>query len=639
MVDRSKFNWDQFDAYREENVEDRECSNAFVKGKDMLYVWENAKNRHLAQLFPEGQLVIEKRFSYDRGLDEMRREFADMVDDFRDFVKVFREKLSAIMDPEDNYYRGNFHFADDEAAQRLQIMEMMFNWFSYDRLWENTIEFPWYFQKNNVNRYALNILGHEILLQPGMKLMKTWGKICGWLGLGEQFEEFRIRQSQLTNTKRINGTMCLSIHPLDYATASDNENGWSSCMSWREHGCYRMGTVEMMNSPIVLCSYIKSDKAEMSIGGEPWNSKKWRAWVLVTPECILMNRQYPYHNDSIGEAICKWVRELVQEKIGWKYEDTFSTDLMDTIDRREQDNILPMNIHFQTNFMYNDIGDDDLGYVGLPDNWKYDRCQFRAEINFSGLAQCMWCGDIIEFNDNREDADSLGCRLSQDEWVCEDCGHVMTDEDEVWYGPHGEIWCSDCYNEHCVECSECGGQEYKGNITTICLPYSEKIDQHWFDKMIVDNPGAVDHHHPIYDLLVRRRFSWNHPGEIYRRRHDTDHVCLCSSCFAHLKHRWQQYPTEQVTLIQANNERDEYPDMEFCCDNNDRTYIVDPRNSGFKGIMNVIRPYTYTRAHDWIHTPKDQLKEVEQYYTEQCTRLGEVLDESARLGHTNPYEI
>ena len=98
-------------------------------------------------------------------------------------------------------------------------------------------------------------------------------------------------------------------------------------------------------------------------------------------------------------------------------------------------------------------------------------------------------------------------------------------------------------------------------------------------------------------------------------------------------------PDQQVTLVRANNEREEYPDVEFCCDNNENTYIVDPRRSSFKGIMNLIRPHMYLNAHNWHRMSEEQVKDVDQYYAEQCTRLGDALDESTRFGHTDPYEI
>lgn len=623
MIDRNAFDWTQFDAYRRMYVEDRECYNRFADGNAVLTMWEEAKNKYLHKLFPDGQLILEKRFSYERGSDEMRQEFSDMLDDFRSFHEQFRDRLGAILDPENRMYRF-YHgdASDNEYTMNLQALEMMYRWFSFDALWENTIEFPYQWQMRHVTRYPLNIQGHELLLQPGMKLMKTWGKICGWLGLGEDFEKFRIRQSQLTNTKKVNGTMCLSIHPLDYATASDNENGWSSCMSWREHGCYRLGTVEMMNSPMVISTYIKSDKVQMEIADQPWNSKKWRAWVIITPECILMNRQYPYHNDSIGEAICQWVRELVEEKIGWHYEDKFSTDLMETIGDYHYEHKIPERIHFETKYMYNDVGGDDLGYVGLPENWDNSSFKFREYICFSGDAQCMWCGDFIAYNDNNEDADSLGCNHEDQTFVCEDCGHEMESEDEVWYGPNGEIWCSDCYNDHCHECEECGANDYIDRMTTIAMPYSTKIDKEYFEKY----KDTEDRHHPIYEALVGHRY-WGEPN-IFQRRHPADTVCLCSNCMRRLERKWGN----KIKLIQVYNEGEEnpeYDDMSFDAEQRPHTYIIDPRETEFDDAMNYFTPTLYHRVmNDYAsrRDPSNYKNEVLAYLEKQYYHMGTVLE-------------
>ena len=49
-----------------------------------------------------------------------------------------------------------------------------------------------------------------------------------------------------------------------------------------DEGSYRLGTVEMMNSPMVICAYL-SGKNQMDINGVyEWNSKKWRAWAIVS---------------------------------------------------------------------------------------------------------------------------------------------------------------------------------------------------------------------------------------------------------------------------------------------------------------------------------------------------------------------
>ena len=76
--------------------------------------------------------------------------------------------------------------------------------------------------------------------------------------LKREVEDFRIYISQLLNTRAFTGNLCISIHPLDYITMSDNSYGWTSCMSWLKKGNYAGGTVEMMNSDNAYILKVKS---------------------------------------------------------------------------------------------------------------------------------------------------------------------------------------------------------------------------------------------------------------------------------------------------------------------------------------------------------------------------------------------
>jgi hypothetical protein len=87
-------------------------------------------------------------------------------------------------------------------------------------------------------------------------------------------------------------------------------------MSWVEHGCYRHGTVEMMNSPCVLVAYLASDNSTYYIGvGKEWNNKKYRQLVIVDPAFITTVRPYPNENTALDEAIISWIQELMIKNI------------------------------------------------------------------------------------------------------------------------------------------------------------------------------------------------------------------------------------------------------------------------------------------------------------------------------------
>ena len=65
-------------------------------------------------------------------------------------------------------------------------------------------------------------------MNRGCKIMKILRKLAILVDSEALFESNRLRQSQIMNDARIKATLCLSIHPIDYLTASLNENNWRS---------------------------------------------------------------------------------------------------------------------------------------------------------------------------------------------------------------------------------------------------------------------------------------------------------------------------------------------------------------------------------------------------------------------------
>jgi hypothetical protein len=283
--------------------------------------------------------------------------------------------------------------------------------------------------------------GHKLTMSHGGKITKFLGKVAKAFNI-DGYEEFRIAHSQCFNQKKLYGELCISIHPLDYMTMSDNLCGWSSCMSWNDIGDYRQGTVEMMNSPYVVIAYLKSDE-DMHINGEAWSNKKWRQLYIVTPHIITGIRQYPYRSDELNGITLQWLRELAQENGGWgPYEDT--TIL---IKNYEATPIASLNrevtVEFSTNLMYNDFYAQHLSYVApsIPD--RYTLC-------FSGESECMFCGNTIDRNSS---ANLLACEDCQPVMYCYDCGERICHDDAVCVDGH---WvCEYCYSENYSRCPLC----------------------------------------------------------------------------------------------------------------------------------------------------------------------------------------
>ena len=403
-------------------------ANPYERDPDeILRFWEEAKSRYLYNLLGE-QAILSKKVSYMRETKQLRDEMEDMLNKQYSFVANLLRQLEIATKP-----KWSVGVASNSAARFYDVVRMML---SATHLIDGRVP-------ASVTEV---IMGKEVQLTLGQKSMRALGRIAALLNLSEEFEDFRIAHSQILNQKNITGNLCLSIHPLDYATASDNANSWSSCMSWQEYGCYRLGTVEMMNSPMVLCTYLTGNNTLYDIGGSTWNSKKWRAWAIVTPEVILVNRQYPYDNEDVATEVVNWIKELASKNLGWEYQDV-----------QRDCCYADYGISFRTNYMYNDVGCEHTGAIGTHMKPVPHR---RGEgypniINFSGVANCMWCGEEIPYHNNQEEANTLCCVNCRDGYVCCCCGQHVT-EDEVYFSPNGEAYCCDCYNENFTCCDKCG---------------------------------------------------------------------------------------------------------------------------------------------------------------------------------------
>ena len=103
-------------------------------------------------------------------------------------------------------------------------------------------------------------------------------------------------------------------------TMSDNANGWESCMNWTQGpGSYRAGTIEMMNSPLVVVAYITTKPYYPENTSIEWTSKSWRELIIVHPNAICSVKSYPYYNIAFDKALVNWLVDLVEEKTEWRY--------------------------------------------------------------------------------------------------------------------------------------------------------------------------------------------------------------------------------------------------------------------------------------------------------------------------------
>lgn len=421
-----------------------------------LRYWDSAKEPFF-RMFGE-QFIVKKDIMFEKPSDELVEEMDSAIrwgsSLVQRFCQCYKGKISSIFcDDWDNQYRLESFINDMDVLVNNQYNGP-------------AVVIPGEFTKN----------GRPLQVNSGCKVSKMVGKIadaldvnvrsrvcenCGRIDIEEDtcpccggkveekdgYEMFRCAHSLVLNQKKIKGTLCLSIHPLDFLTMSDNDCGWTSCMSWmEEYGDYRLGTIEMMNSPCVVIAYVEA-KDKMWVCGRDWNNKRWRQLYVVTPELILGNKQYPYCSDYIQGTAIKWIRDLCTSAVGWgPYAEEacqIRNNAWNTLNGST-----PVKFMLSTAYMYNDIYDSRLAYV--KGDWEYEE---YYDLNISGPAVCTGCGDIIEYE--TVEAHRVQCRACDGSWRCDCCGDWHSEYDSC-YDVGNYIYCDWCYHNELETCECCG---------------------------------------------------------------------------------------------------------------------------------------------------------------------------------------
>lgn len=306
--------------------------------------------------------------------------------------------------------------------------------------------------------------GKVVKVPEGAKVMRVLQKMAKEFDLPD-FDIFRNHISHITEVRKSKIKFTLSIHPLDYMTMSDNVNGWESCMNWTQGpGSYRAGTIEMMNSPLVVVAYITTKPYYPANTSIEWTSKSWRELIIVHPNTICSVKSYPYYNIAFDKALVNWLADLVEEKTEWRYNRKIPQESLENSsyieawqDKEDEENRFILD--FATNAMYNDFGNTEnyaIFSVNPPDN-KYN----MFTINYSGLMTCMCCGGSDYWGD---DTETVVCEECDPPEYCYCCGERVNVNDAIEVD--GELVCEDCYHD-LPRCTCCESAHFEDNFTPV----------------------------------------------------------------------------------------------------------------------------------------------------------------------------
>lgn len=426
-----------------------------------LAEWDKAKSEYLYRLLGDN-FILEKPVEYTEALANLSRQIGQSYSyggKMRPFRDIYNSWVANL----------NFDYWSSESAVLNSLI-------SSECLCRATLG-----EYSYIKQYLPITIdfgeGRKIKFETTTKPIRAFGKIVKLFNLDERaFEEFRLEHSRIHNVKKIKGTLCLSIHPLDYMTMSTNCERWTSCMSWSEPGSYRGGTIEVMNSRMVVVVYLKSDENSYHWhNNQEWNSKKWRLLCIVDPNGIFSIKAYPYHHEGLARTAIEWLRDLAAENLGWHMGEIVTVPACSTFEY--QDTHTWYNIDLKEGRqMYCDWGcDTHYGCFDLNPEFEDNTVHTSANLflDYCGPMTCMCCGATEQdyYDESYVVCDDCCSYDDEDCCYCEHCGDRIYPDDAYWVGDYP--YCCDCIDEVATRCAVDDEYRYYEDLERVYLAHND----------------------------------------------------------------------------------------------------------------------------------------------------------------------
>ena len=433
---------------------------------------------------------FDKVISWSQNIPEPKTEwlFDGWMDAKRDIIEVFGgnyiyeypEKVSFELGPKEKHDRV-MHF-----AQHVE------NQWGYSQLAD--------FIENQESGFFDNITVSDYrawngkMIKKGTKLVRAFKH---FINNERSLTDIQNEASRIIQEDKIEGTLCLSVHPLDFLSLSENTYNWRSCHAL--DGEYRAGNLSyMLDKHTIICYLKATDTAKLPSFPDDvlWNSKKWRVLLYFSSDwkMIFAGRQYPFETSVGINFVLKNVlptAKLIDNDNRYQWTDWNNT-LIDKVG-------LTNGIGIIFNSAYVPIGNDLISLEDLVQNDPgskhyndvlYSSCYkpiyaFRYLTNLweeggmsittkttttfmlGGKTYCLWCGE----EECLTGADTMMCEKcelehgSSDNEIftyCGCCGRRIFADDA--YGIGDEDICEDCYDKHASKCERCGEVVWNENI-------------------------------------------------------------------------------------------------------------------------------------------------------------------------------
>ena len=424
-------------------------------------------------------------------MKDIKQQFSDVIEYSQDFVpnldELFDRWAEAKKDIIDNlfggkliYECGKFSFPIDENEKDKKIrsfLELVVNVYRNEDL-GNFIEL-------NRDGFYTNSVECDMPfahmgVKKGMKLVRAF----------KYFEKDTVALAQLQDAasriiqeNKVEGTLCFSVHPLDYLSVSVNTYNWRSCHAL--DGEYRAGNLSYMVDKSTIVCYIRGEDNVILPGFSPcvpWNSKKWRVLLYLNPtkNVIFAGKPYPFDSKAGLKALVPYIEQIMPSNgdfypwHGWvspvvnEVKDLITEEYYGTYEDYIYINgeikLVSEVIKDNSKLHFNDV---------LRSSVYKPRYMFRTFMDWfkraeyqppevGGEVKCLHCGhDLIAKSDMMLCTECSYEIYGYDEeyYYCDFCGaSSLDDEDFFWVGD--ERVCPNCFERECFVCSECGDYEF-----------------------------------------------------------------------------------------------------------------------------------------------------------------------------------
>ena len=349
------------------------------------------------------------------------------------------------------------------------------------------------FYKNEVI-YSQRYKGEEI--PKGMKLLKAFKFFVPEKAI---LTDIQNEASRVIQEDKIEGTLCFSVHPLDFLSVSENTHNWRSCHAL--DGEYRGGNLSYMMDDSTFICYLRSNGYDYQLPNFPedvkWNSKKWRVLLYLSNDhtMLMAGRQYPFSSSTGMSRVLNelFVPSLLEESLWWQpecswssWQDDYTKSIMINSHKYHLHQAYPIAGRLKTkedfiidmphSLQFNDL----LNSSYYQPMYSYLISAGMAEFNqgytnndtcfhIGGEVPCLACGGSYIYS-----PETLVCEScfpeydpeNEEGWYC-DCCDCWINDSEGGYEVDGDYICGDCLNSEAEWCEGCHSWHYIENMHCI----------------------------------------------------------------------------------------------------------------------------------------------------------------------------